>query len=125
MNMLSPESRCHSFDARANGYGRGEGIAVLVLKRLDRAIHDGDTIRALIRSTACNQNGHTPSITQPSPSAQASLVDKCYAQAGLDKRRTAYVEAHGTGTPVGDPAEAEALGRSFRDSRLPGEKLYV
>ncbi|PYI08361.1 hypothetical protein BO78DRAFT_364974 [Aspergillus sclerotiicarbonarius CBS 121057] len=125
MNMLSPDSRCYSFDARGNGYGRGEGVGMLVLKRLSRAVQDGDTIRAVIRATACNQNGHTPGITQPSTSAQEALVNECYAQAGLDKARTVYAEAHGTGTPAGDPIEAEALGASFKDSRLPGERLYV
>ncbi|KAL4905236.1 hypothetical protein BDW74DRAFT_178239 [Aspergillus multicolor] len=124
-NMLSPNGRSYSFDARGNGYGRGEGVGFLVLKRLDRALDDGDTIRAVIRATACNQNGYTTAITQPSAVAQTALVDECYAAAGLDKRRTVYVEAHGTGTPAGDPVEAEALGASFRNARLPGEGLYV
>ncbi|GKZ38503.1 type I Iterative Polyketide synthase (PKS), partial [Aspergillus brasiliensis] len=125
MSMLSPDSRSYSFDARGNGYGRGEGVAMLVLKRLSCALRDGDTIRAVVRSTACNQNGYTPGITQPSKSAQEALINECYARAGLDKARTGYVEAHGTGTPAGDPIEAEALGASFRDSRRPGERLYV
>lgn len=125
MNMLSPDSRCYSFDARGNGYGRGEGVGMLVLKRLGRALQDGDTIRAVLRSTASNQNGYTPGITQPSTRAQQALIDDCYARAGLDKARTVYVEAHGTGTPVGDPIEAEALGASFKASRRPGERLYV
>ncbi|KAI2917976.1 hypothetical protein CBS147320_9042 [Aspergillus niger] len=125
MSMLSPDSRSYSFDARGNGYGRGEGVAMLVLKRMSCALRDGDTIRAVVRSTACNQNGYTPGITQPSMSAQEALINECYARAGLDKARTGYVEAHGTGTPAGDPIEAEALGASFRDSRRPGERLYV
>ncbi|PWY93041.1 hypothetical protein BO94DRAFT_615778 [Aspergillus sclerotioniger CBS 115572] len=125
MNMLSPDSRCHSFDARANGYGRGEGVGMLVLKRLSKAVQDGDTIRAVIRATATNQNGYTAGITQPSKGLQEALVNDCYSEAGLDKARTLYIEAHGTGTPAGDPIEAEALGASFRASRLPGERLYV
>lgn len=125
MSMLSPDSRCYSFDSRGNGYGRGEGIGMLVLKRLETAIQDGDTIRAVIRSTASNQNGYGPGITQPSRSAQEILINECYAKAGLDKRRTGYVEAHGTGTPVGDPIEADALGAAFREGRLPGDPLHV
>ncbi|PYI26893.1 hypothetical protein BP00DRAFT_464852 [Aspergillus indologenus CBS 114.80] len=125
MIMLSPDSRSYSFDARGNGYGRGEGVAMLVLKRLSCAVRDGDTIRAVVRATACNQNGYTPGITQPSKSAQEALINDCYARAGLDKARTLYVEAHGTGTPAGDPIEAEALGASFRDSRRADERLFV
>ncbi|KAH8430734.1 beta-ketoacyl [acyl carrier protein] synthase domain-containing protein [Aspergillus melleus] len=113
MNMLSPDGRCRSFDAQGNGYGRGEGAGVLVIKRLRDAIRDGDTVRAIIRSTASNQDGYTNGITRPSRSAQERLVNQCYERAGLDKSRTAYVEAHGTGTPVGDPIEATAMGAAF------------
>ncbi|KAB8270078.1 reducing type I polyketide synthase [Aspergillus minisclerotigenes] len=125
MNMLSPEGRCRSFDARGNGYGRGEGAGVIIIKRLETAITDGDTIRAVIRSTASNQDGHTLGLTQPSQSSQEQLIDHCYSKAGLERSRTGYVEAHGTGTPVGDPIEARALGAAFREGRSPGNPLYV
>jgi acyl transferase domain-containing protein len=100
MNFFSKDSRCYSFDHRANGYARGEGVGVLVLKRLSDALRDGDTIRAIVRSTSSNQDGHTPGITLPSRHAQEALIRDTYAKAGLDLKTTRYVEAHGTGTPV-------------------------
>lgn len=101
MHMLSPEGISHTFDDRANGYGRGEGIGCLVVKRLSDALRDGDTIRAVIRGTGANADGKTPSITQPSSIAQADLIRSTYAAAGLDMAETQYFECHGTGTPVG------------------------
>lgn len=95
MGFLSPDSRCYSFDDRANGYARGEGCGVVVLKRVSDAIQDGDTIRAIIRSTGSNQNGHTPGITQPSKDAQASLIQETYKKAGLNFATTRFFEAHG------------------------------
>lgn len=95
MGFLSPDSRCYSFDDRANGYARGEGCGIVVLKRVSDAIQDGDTIRAIIRSTGSNQNGHTPGITQPSRDAQASLISDTYKKAGLDFASTRFFEAHG------------------------------
>ena len=87
-----------SFDQRANGYARGEGVGVLVLKHIDDAIRDNDCIRAVIRATGVNQDGKTPGITLPSSDAQASLIRSTYNFAGLDPKDTAYLEAHGTGT---------------------------
>lgn len=101
MHMLSPEGISHTFDDRANGYGRGEGIGSLVIKRLSDALRDGDTIRAVIRHTGANADGKTPSITQPSSEAQAELIRKTYHAAGLPLTSTQYFESHGTGTPVG------------------------
>ena len=95
MGFLSPDSRCFSFDERANGYARGEGFAVVVLKRLKDAIRDNDTIRSIIRSTGSNQDGHTPGITQPSKESQAKLIRATYQKAGLDLASTRYFEAHG------------------------------
>jgi acyl transferase domain-containing protein len=97
MGMLSPDSKCFSFDNRANGYGRGEGVAALIIKRLPDAIRDGDTIRAVIRSVGTNQDGHTPGVTQPSKTAQTSLIRDTYSKAGLGLQPTRYFEAHGTG----------------------------
>ena len=95
MNFLSPDSLCYSFDHRANGYARGEGVIVLVLKRLPDAIRDGDIIRAIIRGTGSNQDGHTPGLTQPSLDAQVTLVRKLYKSCNLGFELTRYVEAHG------------------------------
>ena len=101
MNFISHDSRCFSFDERANGYGRGEGLGVLVLKRLTDALDNGDTIRAVVRSTGSNQDGRTPGLTQPSGDAQERLIRETYKKAGLEFQTTRYVEAHGTGTAVG------------------------
>jgi acyl transferase domain-containing protein len=96
MTFLSPDSLCYSFDHRANGYSRGEGVAVVVLKRLSNAIRDGDNIRAVIRASGSNQDGRTPGgITQPSTAYQERLIRKVYKDAGLDFSLTRYVEAHG------------------------------
>ncbi|KEY72258.1 hypothetical protein S7711_00257 [Stachybotrys chartarum IBT 7711] len=125
MSFLSPDSRCYSFDHRANGYARGEGSVVLLLKRLGDAIRDKDTIRAVIRATGCNQDGHTPVLTQPSQSSQEQLIKRVYESCGLGMESTRYVEAHGTGTKVGDPTEANAVGRVFRAHRTTSEPLYI
>ena len=100
MNFISPDSRSFSFDDRANGYGRGEGFGVVLLKRLTDALIDGDTIRAVVRATSSNQDGHTPGITQPSAKSQLRLIKETYETNGLEMELTRYVEAHGTGTPV-------------------------
>ena len=94
-NFLSRDSLCYSFDERANGYARGEGILALVLKPVSAAIKDGDMIRAVIRSTGSNQDGHTPVLTQPSPQSQEELIRHVYKQAELSFHETRYVEAHG------------------------------
>jgi acyl transferase domain-containing protein len=95
MNFLSPDSRCYSFDHRANGYARSEGVIVLVLKRLSDAIRDGDTIRGVIRGTGANQDGHTPTMPQPNQSAQETLIRQVYKSCNLGFEKTRYVEAHG------------------------------
>ena len=96
MNFLSPDAKCYSFDHRANGYARGEGFGALILKPVSRALRDGDTIRALIRSIGVNQDGHTSGgITQPSKDLQARLIRETYRMAGLDMGKTRFFEAHG------------------------------
>jgi acyl transferase domain-containing protein len=95
MGFLSPDGKCFSFDHRGNGYGRGEGFAALILKPISQALRDGDTIRALIRSTGTNQDGHTPGITQPNKDMQAELIKETYRKANLDMGETRYFEAHG------------------------------
>lgn len=125
MNMLSPDGQCYSFDHRGTGYGRGEGFGILVLKRLSDALRDRDTIRAVVRSTGCNQDGYTPGITQPNDVAQEALIKETYSKAGLSMLPTRYFEAHGTGTPVGDPIEATGLGTAFQRTRTLQDPLWV
>ncbi|KAL2845826.1 hypothetical protein BJX68DRAFT_277264 [Aspergillus pseudodeflectus] len=126
MDFLSPTSRSHSFDHRANGYARGDGVSAVVLKQLSTAIHDGDTIRAVIRATALNQDGRTPGgITQPSGDAQRSLIQEAFARAQLDMAPVRFFEAHGTGTAIGDPTEARAIGSVFCAYRSSESPLFV
>ncbi|KAG9606254.1 polyketide synthase, partial [Aureobasidium melanogenum] len=125
MRFLSPDGRCYSFDHRANGYARGEGAVCVVLKPLADALRDGDTIRAVIRNTGCNQDGMTNGITIPNREAQEALITSVYANAGLDPVDTTYVEAHGTGTPAGDPLETAALSSVFCPNRPIDEPLVI
>ncbi|KAF7949130.1 hypothetical protein EAE96_008299 [Botrytis aclada] len=125
MGMLSPDGKSYSFDHRANGYGRGEGVAALILKRLPDALRDGDTIRGIVRSTGTNADGHTPGVTQPSKTSQTLLIHQTYAKAGLSMKPTRYFEAHGTGTPIGDPIEASAIGGAFRKIRSRNDPMYT
>ena len=123
--FLSPDGRCYSFDFKANGYARGEGFGAVLVKPLRTALRDGNVIRAIIRATGVNQDGRTPSITQPSSEAQIKLIRGTYATAGLDLTATDYVEAHGTGTPTGDPIEATSIGEAFSNHRDSQRPLYV
>ena len=123
--FLSPDGRCYTFDDRASGYGRGEGVGCVLLKRLDDALSDGDTIRAVIRSTGVNQDGRTAGITLPSKEAQENLIKEVYRKACLDPWDTTFVECHGTGTPAGDPLETAALARIFRASKSPEHPLFI
>ncbi|KAJ2904347.1 uncharacterized protein MKZ38_008263 [Zalerion maritima] len=117
LHMLSPTGRCRMWDASADGYARGEGIAALFLKPLSRAISDRDAIHALVRETGVNSDGRTQGITMPNPAAQARLIVDTYRKSGLDPEspydRCQYFEAHGTGTPAGDPREASAISSAF------------
>ena len=115
--MLSPTGRSRAFDASADGYVRGEGAGLVVLKRLDRARADGDRIYALIRSTATNHDGQSEGLTVPSGDAQMKLMRQALKDAGVAPSQISYVEAHGTGTPVGDPIEARAIGSVLREGR--------
>ncbi|XWW98486.1 hypothetical protein V2A60_006486 [Cordyceps javanica] len=125
MHMLSPDGISHTFDDRANGYGRGEGVGALVVKRLSDALRDGDTIRAVIRGVGSNVDGKTPSVTMPSAEAQADLIREVYEQAGLPLQSTPYIELHGTGTPVGDPIELSAIAATFGAAALRDRPVYV
>ena len=97
MGFFSPDGKCYSFDERANGYAKGEGAGIMVIKLLRDAIYDGDTIRAVIRATGANQDGKTPGITQPSKMAQEENIIETYRAGGLDLDVTQCFESHGTG----------------------------
>ncbi|MDQ7810864.1 SDR family NAD(P)-dependent oxidoreductase [Amycolatopsis sp. A133] len=117
--FLSPDARCKSFDHRANGYARGEGAGVLVLKPLSAAVRDGDRIHAVVRGTATNQDGRTPGITVPRVESQRVLIERACRVGGVDPASIGYFEAHGTGTAAGDPVEATAIGEVLGDSAGP------
>ena len=123
--MLSPDGHCKAFDASANGFVRGEGAGMVVLKRLSKAIEDCDSIHAVIVGTATNQDGHTNGISLPSAQAQARLVRDACRHAGIDPSRIGFVEAHGTGTAVGDPIEAHALAEALCVERLAAAPLAI
>ncbi|KAJ3125018.1 hypothetical protein HK100_011028 [Physocladia obscura] len=110
LGTLSPTGACHAFDASADGYVRGEGCAVVVLKLYDDAVADGDHIYSVLSGSAINANGRGLSITMPENVAQMEVIQKAYERANRSLRDAAYVECHGTGTPVGDPIEANAIG---------------
>lgn len=110
MQMLAADGRCKTFDERADGFVRGEGCGVVVLKRLSDALAAGDSIRAIIRASAVNQDGRTNGLTAPSGRSQEALIRRALDLAGVAPTEIGYVEAHGTGTPLGDPIEMEALG---------------
>ncbi|HSI47392.1 MAG TPA: SDR family NAD(P)-dependent oxidoreductase, partial [Ideonella sp.] len=112
--MLSEDGRCKTFSSEANGYVRGEGVAMLVLKRLSDAERDGDHIHGLLRGSAENHGGRANSLTAPNPTAQAAVVSQAYQRAGIDPRTVSYIEAHGTGTPLGDPVEINGLKAAFK-----------
>ncbi len=114
--MLAEDGRCKSFAADANGYVRGEGIGVILLKTLRAAQRDGDNIHAVIRGSAENHGGRASSLTAPNPQAQAALIKAAHRVSAIDPRTITYIEAHGTGTPLGDPLEIRALRSAFADS---------
>ncbi|MFD9093334.1 SDR family NAD(P)-dependent oxidoreductase [Streptomyces collinus] len=111
--MLSEDGRCKTFSAQADGYVRGEGVGVLVLKPLSLAERDGDRVHGVILATAENHGGRAHSLTAPNPRAQADLLTTAYRRAGIDPRTVTYIEAHGTGTELGDPVELGALKTAF------------
>jgi amino acid adenylation domain-containing protein/non-ribosomal peptide synthase protein (TIGR01720 family) len=123
--MLAPDGRCKTFDARADGYVRGEGCGVLVLKRLSDARADGDAILAVIRGSAVNQDGPSGGLTVPNGPAQESVIRQALAMADIAPEHVAYVEAHGTGTSLGDPIEVNALAAALCKERTPDRPLLV
>ncbi|MFJ2953650.1 beta-ketoacyl synthase N-terminal-like domain-containing protein, partial [Streptomyces sp. NPDC087270] len=124
-NALSPDGRCYTFDARANGFVRGEGGAVVVLKSAERARADGDRIYGLILGSAVNNDGRTDGLTVPSEQAQRDVIRLAVQAAGVRPDDVQYVELHGTGTKVGDPIEAAALGATLGAGRPAATPLLV
>ncbi len=125
MRALSPDGRCKTFDASADGYGRGEGCGVVVLKLLSEALAEGDPIVAVIRGSAVNHDGRSGGLTVPSGSAQRALLRAALADARVEPQRVSYVEAHGTGTPLGDPIEVAAIAEVFGAERPPDAPLHL
>ncbi len=114
MHALSPDGRCKTFDASADGFGRGEGCGVVVVKRLSSALSDGDRILGVISGTAINHDGKSNGLTAPSGPRQTDVIRSALAQAGITPADVDYIECHGTGTPLGDPVEVQALAKAFR-----------
>ncbi|KAL7918585.1 polyketide synthase [Trichoderma austrokoningii] len=117
--VLSPNGTCKSFDSAADGYGRGEAVNAIYVKKLSQALKDGDEIRAVIRGTSVNTDGRTNGMLTPSPVVQEALIRQAYRQAGIeDLSETAFFECHGTGTPVGDPIETTAVANCFGEKGI-------
>jgi acyl transferase domain-containing protein len=122
---LSPDGLSFTFDARANGYVRGEGGAFVVLKPLHAAVADGDPVYCLLHGSATNNDGATEGLTVPSPAGQQDVLRQAYERANVSAEQVQYVELHGTGTKLGDPIEASALGAVLGDGRGDGAELRV
>ncbi|MFN3647972.1 MAG: SDR family NAD(P)-dependent oxidoreductase [Armatimonadota bacterium] len=125
LGVTAPDGRCKTFDARADGFGHGEGCGIIVLKRLADAEADGDRILAVIRGSAVNQDGRSSSLTAPNGPAQEAVIRRALEDAGVEPDQVGYVEAHGTGTPLGDPIEMQALARVFAPGRTAESPLAV
>ncbi|MBN2532031.1 MAG: SDR family NAD(P)-dependent oxidoreductase [Spirochaetales bacterium] len=120
--MLSDDGKCKTFDSHADGYVRGEGAGLVVLKSLGKAEQDGDDIYACITSTMVNHGGRAKSLTSPNANAQARLLVEVYRRAGIEPDTVTYIEAHGTGTTLGDPVEINGLKKAFKELFLQSGK---
>ena len=125
LRALAPDGRCKTFDAAADGYARGEGCGVVVLKRLSDALAAGDSILALIRGSAVNHDGPSGGLTVPNGAAQQKVIREALASGKVDPSQVSYVEAHGTGTPLGDPIELRAAWSVLGRGRSAGAPLHV
>ncbi len=123
--MLAPDGHCKTFAAEANGYVRGEGAGIVVLKSLSKALQDGDPIYALIPGSAVNQDGRSNGLTAPNGPAQEEVLLEAYKRAGISPSKIQYIEAHGTGTSLGDPIEAKALGKVLATERSPENPCLI
>ena len=122
---LSPDGRCRTFDATANGYVRGEGCGMIVLKRLADALRDGDRVLAIVRGSAVNHDGRSGGLTVPNGRAQQAVMRAAIADAGVLPEAVSFVEAHGTGTPLGDPIEVRALSQVYGSGRPSDQPLAI
>ena len=125
MGALSPEGKCRTFDAGANGFVRSEGCGIVVLKRLKDAERDGDTIMAVIKGTAINQDGKSNGLIAPNGLAQQEVLKSALLKAKMAPSEIDYIEAHGTGTPLGDPIEIEAINKVYGKERTAGNVLHI
>ncbi|CCG40385.1 type I polyketide synthase [Magnetospirillum molischianum] len=125
LGTISPDGMCKTFDSSADGYGRGEGCGVIVLKRLSDAIAAKDRILGLIRGSAVNQDGKSNGLTAPNGLAQEKVIQRALQTAGLSPADIGYIEAHGTGTPLGDPIEVEAIGRIMQKVRGADDPVWI
>jgi thioester reductase-like protein len=125
LKALAPDGRCKTFDAAADGYGRGEGAGLVVLKRLRDAIADGDPVLAVLEGSAVNHDGRSNGLTAPNALAQESLIRSALADAGVAAKEVSFVETHGTGTVLGDPIEVQALARVYGEGRPAGAALLL
>lgn len=123
MTALSPDGRCKTFDASADGFGQGEGCGIIALKRLNDAQADGDKVLAVLQGSAVNHDGQARTVTTPSGPAQRAMLQEALEDAGLDPEQVDYVETHGTGTPLGDPIEVSAIARVLCENRT--KPLYL
>ena len=123
--MLSVDGRCKTFDASANGYVRGDGCGIIVLKRLSDAVANRDNILAVIRGTAINQDGPSSGLTVPNGPSQVAVIRQALANGGVNPADVSYIEAHGTGTSLGDPQEVEALGKVFGRTHSQEQPLII
>ncbi|TMC21996.1 MAG: polyketide synthase, partial [Chloroflexi bacterium] len=123
--MLAKDGRCKTFDVSGDGYGRGEGCGIVVLKRLSDALHDNDSILAVIKGTGVNQDGPGSGLTVPNGMAQKALLRKVLEETNLSPTDIGYMEVHGTGTAVGDPIEIQALTEVFGQDKKREQPLYI
>ena len=123
--MLNGQGRSYPFDARGSGYGRGEGVVTVLLKRLDDALQAGDNIRAIIRNTSVNQDGKTSGITLPSGQAQADLQKSAHDAVGINPFDISYLEGHGTGTAAGDEAELRGIAKVLCGNGRRPQTLFL
>ncbi|MEY8355390.1 SDR family NAD(P)-dependent oxidoreductase [Lachnospiraceae bacterium 54-53] len=125
IGALSPTGRCHTFDSKADGYLPGEGVAAVLLKPLAHAVRDGDRIYAVIKGSAVNHGGYTPSVTAPSTSQEMQVIVDAWKDAGINPDTISYIEAHGTGTVLGDPIEIKAIANAFESFGAVNGKCAV
>ena len=123
--LMAADGRCKTFDAAADGYVRGEGCGMIVLKRLSTAVADGDNILGIIRGSASNQDGPSSGLTAPHGPAQRAVIRESLKNARVKSAEISYVETHGTGTALGDPIEVQALGAVYGKDRLKENPLYI